>query len=172
MIICLIQYFEADFLWKVSLKILKTFTHDTIFLPINWHILQHLIRVCTVCEVPTRILSLGFNISLLTNKSGLSVFKGRLLRYFGHSYLCNWQLSYLNLKSQRKYVTGPGFKLTQARYRTSIVLRKNRCPPTTNAHKELTIPAPCVKWPLSKRPQIDFQGQLSLNAGQKYCRML
>ena len=26
----------------------------------------------------------------------------------------------------------------------------------------------CVKWPLSKRPQIGFQDQLSLNAGQKY----
>ena len=30
----------------------------------------------------------------------------------------------------------------------------------------------CVKRPLSKRPTIGFQGQLSLNAGQKYCRML
>ena len=30
----------------------------------------------------------------------------------------------------------------------------------------------CVKGPLSKRPQIGFQDQLSLNAGQKYCRML
>ena len=30
----------------------------------------------------------------------------------------------------------------------------------------------CVKRPLSKRPNIGFQGQLSLNAGQKYCRML
>ena len=30
----------------------------------------------------------------------------------------------------------------------------------------------CLKRPLSKRPQIVFQGQLSLNAGQKYCRML
>ena len=30
----------------------------------------------------------------------------------------------------------------------------------------------CVKGPLSKRPKIDFQDQLSLNAGQKYCRML
>ena len=30
----------------------------------------------------------------------------------------------------------------------------------------------CVKRPLSKRPQIGFQDQLSLNAGQKYCRML
>ena len=30
----------------------------------------------------------------------------------------------------------------------------------------------CVKWPLSKRPRIGFQDQLSLNAGQKYCRML
>ena len=30
----------------------------------------------------------------------------------------------------------------------------------------------CVKWPLSKRPQIVFQDKLSLNAGQPYCRML
>ena len=30
----------------------------------------------------------------------------------------------------------------------------------------------CVKWPLSKRPQIGFQDQVWLNAGQKYCRML
>ena len=29
-----------------------------------------------------------------------------------------------------------------------------------------------VKWPLSKRPKIGFQDQLSLNAGQKHCRML
>ena len=30
----------------------------------------------------------------------------------------------------------------------------------------------CLKRPLSKRPKIGFQDQLSLNAGQKYCRML
>ena len=30
----------------------------------------------------------------------------------------------------------------------------------------------CVKRPLSKRPKIGFQDQLSLNAVQKYCRML
>ena len=30
----------------------------------------------------------------------------------------------------------------------------------------------CVKRPLSKRYKIGFQMQLSLNAGQKYCRML
>ena len=30
----------------------------------------------------------------------------------------------------------------------------------------------CVKRSLSKRTQIGFQDQLSLNAGQKYCRML
>ena len=30
----------------------------------------------------------------------------------------------------------------------------------------------CVKQPLSKRPKVVFQDQLSLNAGQKYCRML
>ena len=29
----------------------------------------------------------------------------------------------------------------------------------------------CVKWPLSKRPKIGFQDQLSLNAGRKYFRM-
>ena len=31
---------------------------------------------------------------------------------------------------------------------------------------------PCLKQPLSKRPNIGFQDQLSLNAGKKYCRML
>ena len=30
----------------------------------------------------------------------------------------------------------------------------------------------CVKHPISKRLKIGFQDQLSLNAGQKYCRML
>ena len=30
----------------------------------------------------------------------------------------------------------------------------------------------CVKRSLSKRPQIGFRDQLSLNAGQRYCRML
>ena len=30
----------------------------------------------------------------------------------------------------------------------------------------------CIKRPLSKRPKIGFLDQLSLNAGQKYCRML
>ena len=30
----------------------------------------------------------------------------------------------------------------------------------------------CGKRPHSKRPKIGFQDQLSLNAGQKYCRML
>ena len=30
----------------------------------------------------------------------------------------------------------------------------------------------CVKQPLSERPKIGFYDQLSLNAGQRYCRML
>ena len=30
----------------------------------------------------------------------------------------------------------------------------------------------CVKQPFSKRQKIGFQDQLSVNAGQKYCRML
>ena len=29
-----------------------------------------------------------------------------------------------------------------------------------------------LKWPLKKKTNIGFQDQLSLNAGQKYCRML
>ena len=31
---------------------------------------------------------------------------------------------------------------------------------------------PCLKWPLSKRSKTSFQDQLSLKAGQKYCRVL
>ena len=38
---------------------------------------------------------------------------------------------------------------------------------TTKKHSKT-----CVKWPHSKRPKIGLQEQLSLNAGQKYCRML
>ena len=30
----------------------------------------------------------------------------------------------------------------------------------------------CLKQPLSKRPKMGFQDQLTLNTGQKYCRML
>ena len=30
----------------------------------------------------------------------------------------------------------------------------------------------CLKRPLQKNTEIDFQDRLSLNAGQKYCRML
>ena len=30
----------------------------------------------------------------------------------------------------------------------------------------------CLKWPLKKKTKIGFQDRLSLNAGQKYCRML
>ena len=29
----------------------------------------------------------------------------------------------------------------------------------------------CLKWPLKKKTKIGFQDQLSLNAGQKYCRI-
>ena len=37
---------------------------------------------------------------------------------------------------------------------------------------KMTYSKTCVKRPLSKRPKIGFQNQSSLNAGQKYCRML
>ena len=37
--------------------------------------------------------------------------------------------------------------------------------------KPITV-KPVLKQPLSKGPKIGIQGHLSLNAGQKYCRML
>ena len=36
----------------------------------------------------------------------------------------------------------------------------------------VTFSKTCLKHPLSKRQKIGFKDQLSLNAGQKYCRML
>ena len=36
----------------------------------------------------------------------------------------------------------------------------------------LTYSKICLKLPLSKRPKLGFQDQISLNTGQKYCRML
>ena len=41
-----------------------------------------------------------------------------------------------------------------------------------NDHGMVLYSKSCVKWPLSKRQKIGFQDKLSLNAGQKYCRML
>ena len=38
--------------------------------------------------------------------------------------------------------------------------------------QQTTYSKTCVKRPLSKRPKVGFQHQLSLNVGQKYCRML
>ena len=35
-----------------------------------------------------------------------------------------------------------------------------------------TFSKTCVKQPLSKKTKVGFQDQLSLNASQKYCRML
>ena len=43
---------------------------------------------------------------------------------------------------------------------------------TSHQEGEYWYSKTCVKWPLSKRPQIGFQDQSSLKAGQKYCRML
>ena len=41
-----------------------------------------------------------------------------------------------------------------------------------NVHVHWQYSKTCVKWPLSKRPKNGFQDRLSLNAGQKYCKML
>ena len=42
----------------------------------------------------------------------------------------------------------------------------------THLPVKLLFSKACVKRPLSKRQEIGFQDQLSLNAGQKHCRML
>ena len=42
----------------------------------------------------------------------------------------------------------------------------------TKEYVDLEYSKTCVKRPLSKRPKNGFQDQLSVNAGQKYCRML
>ena len=43
---------------------------------------------------------------------------------------------------------------------------------TKNLPKHANYSKTCVKRPISKRLKIGFQVKLSLNAGQKYCRML
>ena len=48
---------------------------------------------------------------------------------------------------------------------------KAREPFSARIYNMLMYSKACVKWPLSKRPKIGFQDQLSLHAGQKYCRM-
>ena len=78
--ICLFQYFENNFLWKVSLKILnsgkilKTFTHESLTKPIKW----------PVCQLKTQF-SLGINgpspvITLHpTSSQGIQVFMQKAL---------------------------------------------------------------------------------------------
>ena len=36
----------------------------------------------------------------------------------------------------------------------------------------MTYSKTCLKWPLKMKTKIDFQDPLSLNTGEKYCRML
>ena len=40
------------------------------------------------------------------------------------------------------------------------------------SHVDANFSKTCLKQPLKKKPKIGFQDILSLNAGQKYCRML
>ena len=44
--------------------------------------------------------------------------------------------------------------------------------PLCSIGRDVIYSLACLKRPLSKRQKIVFQDQLSLNAGQKYCRML
>ena len=53
-----------------------------------------------------------------------------------------------------------------------IVLSDLFFKPLKPCRKSKSTVKTCIKWPLSKRQKIVFQDQLSLIAGQKYCRML
>ena len=57
----------------------------------------------------------------------------------------------------------------QTRRRSVLVHKGLTTAPAGAAHMYSKT---CVNRALSKRPEIGFQSQLSLNAGQKYCRML
>ena len=63
------------------------------------------------------------------------------INFFPYNYTNNFcdagQVPILRYIMAAMLFAGPWFKLTQAPYRTSIVFRENRCPPTTNAQKEL-----------------------------------
>ena len=45
-------------------------------------------------------------------------------------------------------------------------------PPSPHHHQMLLYSKTCLKQPLKRKTKIGFQDRLSLNAGQKYCRML
>ena len=67
----------------------------------------------------------------------------------------------------------------QNRFRPGLILIQTVCKgdhPLTQARQTVKhyncYSKTCVKQPLSKRPKNGFQDQLSLNACQKYCRML
>ena len=51
-------------------------------------------------------------------------------------------------------------------------LHLSKCHIVGNHMSQLNYSKTCVKQSLSKRPQIGFQDQLLLNAGQNYCRMI
>ena len=54
----------------------------------------------------------------------------------------------------------------------SLYRHNNHFPVGGNITRFYCTVKPLQKLPLSKRPKIGFQVQLSLNAGQRYCRML
>ena len=118
--IFLIQHFEADFLCKVSLKILNS---------------------------------------------------GIILKAFTHAYMrFTYVLHHQAMEAQL---------LTYTKYGCRRGLRPKIRPLAqlellawTLFRRICTYSKTCVKRPLPKRPKISFQDQQSLNADQKYCRML
>ena len=77
-----------------------------------------------------------------------------------HQYLLG-HLNYLELRSQGHTCNPkPSIDLIYKTYRQSV------------PQIWLTYSKTCLKRPLKKKTNIGFQDRLSLNAGQKYCRML
>ena len=78
--------------------------------------------------------------------------------------------------AERRFVPHPSPLHSQGQSHNRACIMQNLC----LLHISLTLgpimfsqySKTCAKRPLSKRQKIGFQDQLSLNAGQKYCRIL
>ena len=90
------------------------------------------------------------------------------------------------MKRYQHYIEGKGYVLTTPFGTTTVVATLNNLSKTKDCSETedygpflqnvdisgyMQYSKTCVKRPLAKRPKIGFQDQLSLNAGQKYCRM-
>ena len=87
-------------------------------------------------------------------------------------YCCEWKLT--TVDPQERSTWRPGvrsamFATSQLPVRGPLIWM---VPLHLHQKSDYIYSKPGLKGPLKKNAKIDFQYQLSLNAGQKYCRML